>query len=72
MIYLTAMTVRLFEMKRLLKSTGSIYLHCDLTANHYLKLIMDSRLWAPAHTPHRQAQKALYGNAFTAINVREP
>ena len=41
-IYLTAMTVRLFEMKRLLKSTGSIYLHCDLTANHYLKLIMDS------------------------------
>ena len=41
-IYLTAMAVRLFEMKRLLKPTGSIYLHCDPTANHYLKLVMDS------------------------------
>ena len=41
-IYLTAMTVRLFEMKRLLKPTGSIYLHCDPTASHYLKLVMDS------------------------------
>lgn len=41
-IYLTAMAVRLFEMKRLLKSTGSIYLHCDPTASHYLKLVMDS------------------------------
>ena len=41
-IYLTAMAVRLFEMKRILKPTGSIYLHCDPTASHYLKLVMDS------------------------------
>ena len=41
-IYLTAMAVRLFEMKRILKRTGSIYLHCDSTANHYLKMVMDS------------------------------
>ena len=41
-IYLTAMAVRLFEMHRILKPTGSIYLHCDPTASHYLKLIMDS------------------------------
>ena len=41
-IYLTAMAVRLFEMKRILKRTGSIYLHCDPTANHYLKMVMDS------------------------------
>ena len=41
-IYLTAMAVRLFEMKRILKSTGSIYLHCDPNASHYLKLVMDS------------------------------
>ena len=41
-IYLTAMTVRLFEMKRILKPNGSIYLHCDPTASHYLKLAMDS------------------------------
>ena len=40
-IYLTAMAVRLFEMKRILKPTGSIYLHCDPTASHYLKLVMD-------------------------------
>ena len=41
-IYLTAMAVRLFEMQRILKPIGSIYLHCDPTASHYLKLIMDS------------------------------
>ena len=41
-IYLTAMAIRLFEMKRILKTTGSIYLHCDPTASHYLKLVMDS------------------------------
>ena len=40
-IYLMAMAVRLFEMKRVLKPTGSIYLHCDPTASHYLKLVMD-------------------------------
>ena len=40
-IYLTAMAVRLFEMQRILKPTGSIYLHCDPTASHYLKLVMD-------------------------------
>ncbi len=40
--YLIMMAVRLLEMKRLLKSTGSIYLHCDSTASHYLKLVMDT------------------------------
>ena len=39
--YLIMMSVRLLEMKRLLKPTGSIYLHCDPTAGHYLKLVMD-------------------------------
>ena len=39
--YLTMMAVRLLEMHRLLKPTGSIYLHCDPTASHYLKLLMD-------------------------------
>jgi len=41
MSYLIYMTVRLQEMHRLLKPTGSIYLHCDPTAGHYLKLVMD-------------------------------
>ena len=40
--YLDFMEVRLIEMKRLLKKTGSIYLHCDPTMSHYLKLIMDA------------------------------
>ncbi|MDE0616387.1 MAG: DNA methyltransferase [Rhodospirillaceae bacterium] len=40
--YLIMMAVRLLEMKRLLKETGSIYLHCDPTASHYLKMLMDS------------------------------
>ena len=39
--YLVYMTVRLIEMHRILKSSGSIFLHCDPTASHYLKIIMD-------------------------------
>ena len=37
-IYLIMMSVRLLEIKRILKDTGSIYLHCDSTDSHYLKL----------------------------------
>ena len=40
--YLCMMAVRLLEMRRVLKETGSIYLHCDPTASHYLKMLMDS------------------------------
>lgn len=40
--YLVMMSVRLLELHRVLKSTGSIYLHCDSTASHYLKIIMDT------------------------------
>lgn len=40
--YLVMMAPRLVEMRRALKSTGSIYLHCDPTASHYLKLLMDA------------------------------
>ena len=40
--YLIYMEMRILEMKHLLKPTGSIYLHCDLTAGHYLKLAMDA------------------------------
>jgi DNA modification methylase len=41
MAYLTMMANRLLELRRVLKPTGSIYLHCDPTASHYLKIIMD-------------------------------
>jgi site-specific DNA-methyltransferase (adenine-specific) len=42
MAYLTMMCIRLLELKRVLKDTGSIYLHCDPTASHYLKILMDT------------------------------
>jgi len=42
MAYLAMMAPRLAELKRVLKPTGSIYLHCDPTASHYLKLLMDA------------------------------
>ena len=40
--YLCMMAVRLLVMRRVLTESGSIYLHCDPTASHYLKLLMDS------------------------------
>jgi site-specific DNA-methyltransferase (adenine-specific) len=42
MAYLVMMAIRLVELHRVLKETGSIYLHCDPTASHYLKLLMDA------------------------------
>lgn len=41
MAYLAMMAVRLIELHRVLKPTGSLYLHCDPTASHYLKLLLD-------------------------------
>jgi site-specific DNA-methyltransferase (adenine-specific) len=41
MAYLTMMAVRLLELHRVLKPTGTLYLHCDPTASHYLKLMLD-------------------------------
>lgn len=48
MAYLVMMTIRLLELHRALKPTGSIYLHCDPTASHYLKVVMDT-IWGPKH-----------------------
>jgi site-specific DNA-methyltransferase (adenine-specific) len=42
MAYLTMMAVRLLELYRALKPTGSLYLHCDPTASHYLKILLDA------------------------------
>ncbi|MBI4702033.1 MAG: site-specific DNA-methyltransferase [Deltaproteobacteria bacterium] len=46
MAYLTMMAGRLIELRRVLKPTGSIYLHCDATASHYLKILMDAAFGA--------------------------
>ena len=40
--YLTMMGVRLVELHRVLKPTGSLYLHCDPTASHYMKILLDA------------------------------
>ena len=72
--YLIMMSTRLLEMKRILKDTGLLYLHCDPTASHYLKLVMDSIFgrnnfrneitWkrTPAHN-----DSAVYGNVHDII-----
>lgn len=46
MAYLAMMAVRLLELHRVLKPTGSLYLHCDPTASHYLKLLLDATFGA--------------------------
>ncbi len=48
MAYLAMMAPRLVELHRVLKVTGSIYLHCDPTASHYLKMLMDA-VFGPQH-----------------------
>jgi site-specific DNA-methyltransferase (adenine-specific) len=44
MAYLTMIAIRLIELHRVLKSTGSLDLHCDPTASHYLKILLDANL----------------------------
>jgi site-specific DNA-methyltransferase (adenine-specific) len=48
MAYLSMMAPRVIELHRVLKHSGSIYLHCDPTASHYLKLLMDA-VFGPEH-----------------------
>jgi hypothetical protein len=47
MAYLVMMAARLVELHRVLKPTGSLYLHCDPTASHYLKVVLDTIFGAP-------------------------
>ena len=49
MAYLAMMAVRLIELHRVLKPTGSLYLHCDPTASHYLKMLLDAVFGAPSY-----------------------
>ncbi|MFN0131808.1 MAG: DNA methyltransferase [Phycisphaerales bacterium] len=46
--YLVRMAIRLVHLRRVLKDTGSLYLHCDPTASHYLKLVLDA-IFGPQH-----------------------
>ena len=74
MAYLVMMAPRLVEMHRVLSPTGSIYLHCDPTASHYLKLLMDavfgSRLFKneivwPRTNAHHDARR--YGRIHDSL-----
>jgi DNA modification methylase len=76
--YLSMMAPRLKELHRVLKPTGSIYLHCDPTASHYLRLLMDAVFGAAgfqneitwkrssAHSDARQGRRA-YGNVADTL-----
>ena len=78
MAYLVMMAIRLVELHRVLKLTGSIYLHCDPTASHYLKLVMDAMFgvenyineitWkrTTAHSDGKQGRKA-FGNVVDIL-----
>lgn len=67
MAYLVMMAVRLVELHRILKPSGSIYLHCDPTASHYLKVLIDAAfgsssfrneiVWERRNEKHNLAQK---------------
>lgn len=78
--YLVSMTLRVAEIGRVLKPTGSFYFHCDSTVSHYLKLVLDA-IFCPlggdfineivwkrtnAHSDTKQGRKA-YGNITDAI-----
>ena len=78
MAYLTMMANRLLELHRVLKPTGSLYLHCDPTASHYLKIVLDGIFgkenfrteisWRrqSAHNDAKQGRKQ-YGNVRDII-----
>lgn len=74
MAYLAMMAVRLLELHRVLKPTGSMYLHCDPTASHYLKILIDAIFGAEnfrneiiwkRHSAHSSAKR--YGPVHDVI-----
>ena len=67
--YLIMMAVRLLETHRLLKETGSLYLHCDPTASHYLKLLLDA-VFGIAAVPQRD--RLAQGRARDATPAQVP
>ena len=84
MAYLVMMAARLVELHRVLKATGSLYLHCDPTASHYLKIVLDTIfgpenytneiIWKRAETVKGnfgQGQKAFDPNTDTILLYRK-
>lgn len=76
MAYLVSMAIRIVEMHRSLKPTGSLYLHCDPTASHYLKIVLDvifgpenfrSDIIWKRHSAHNNAKHAYPAVADTIL-----
>lgn len=68
MAYLAMMAPRLVELRRVLKPTGSIYLHCDPTASHYLKLLMDA-VFGPENFRNEIVWKRAYAKGLSSRNL---
>jgi site-specific DNA-methyltransferase (adenine-specific) len=68
MAYLAMMCPRLVELRRVLKPTGSLYLHCDPTASHYLKLLLDAVMGAE-HFRNEISWKRSQPKSHTTINL---
>jgi len=66
MAYLAMMTVRLIELHRVLKSSGSLFLHCDPVASHYLKILLDS-----IFGPLRFRNEIIWKRTFAHGNVTQ-
>jgi site-specific DNA-methyltransferase (adenine-specific) len=65
--YLSMMAPRLVELRRVLKPTGSIYLHCDPTASHYLKMLMDA-VFAPLNFLNEVTWRRTYSHGNVGRN----
>lgn len=70
MAYLVMMAVRLVELHRVLKPTGSLYLHCDPTASHYLKVVLDT-IFGPANFRNEIVWKRKTGRGDTGGTSRK-
>ena len=60
--YLSMMAPRLIELRRVMKPTAAIYLHCDPTASHYLKMLMDA-IFGPEHFKNEIIWKRTSGHS---------
>jgi len=69
MAYLAMMAVRLIELHRVLKPTGSLYLHCDPTASHYLKVLLDA-IFGPQRFRNEFVWKRSSSHADTKQGMR--
>lgn len=69
MAYLVMMATRLVELHRILKQTGSIYLHCDPTASHYLKILLDA-IWGPRNYQNEIVWKRAFAHSDTKQGLK--